>query len=518
MSRYTRLAACLPALLFGVALGLSRPAAAQQYTLTPLPSNFGNLRAFNNDGQILGYVGNSPYLFTNGVLQPLPTGSYFFNNKGVVGGIDSSGNLFLYANGITQTIFTQKYSLVVVGLSDSGELVWNAADSATSPNQVYVHQNGVTKNLGPHTATAFNNAGQIVGGSELYSNGAWKTLPNFPGGADGISDNGKISYDIEQTYSGMYGYQTSVNAGIYNIATATASTVVSGTGNQYVPAPGMSRVNREGDVIGGESASTGTSSVQHIGFGISRGQQVSFGHFVSNYPTSHYLYPGVAAQLNNNGDILGSDDSYYNPPDEFYSADTGQKISVSNLITGSDSVSYTAQWFNDRREFIVQTGYPSYNSYLATPNGSVSGNVTLDSIAPNAPAQTITFEFRNALDTSLFTVTANVGPDGAYTLPNIATGIYRIRVKGDKYLAQVITVNSRGSAVTGANVTLPGGDANNDNSVDATDFGVLVGAYNSRVSVPGSGYDPNADFNGDGFLDATDFGILVGNYGAVGAS
>ena len=63
----------------------------------------------------------------------------------------------------------------------------------------------------------------------------------------------------------------------------------------------------------------------------------------------------------------------------------------------------------------------------------------------------------------------------------------------------------------------PVGDANNDNSVDSTDFGILIGAYGSSAAVPGSGYDPTADFNFDGSIDSTDFGILISEFGTVGA-
>ena len=61
-------------------------------------------------------------------------------------------------------------------------------------------------------------------------------------------------------------------------------------------------------------------------------------------------------------------------------------------------------------------------------------------------------------------------------------------------------------------------DASNDNSVDTTDFGVLVGSYNSDVTIPGSGYDYHADFNQDGVVDTTDFGLLVGEYNNVGGN
>ena len=66
------------------------------------------------------------------------------------------------------------------------------------------------------------------------------------------------------------------------------------------------------------------------------------------------------------------------------------------------------------------------------------------------------------------------------------------------------------------NVTLPAGDANNDNIVDIGDFGLLVNAYNSDSKIAKSGYDYHADFNCDGVVDIADFGLLVNNYGTQG--
>ena len=66
------------------------------------------------------------------------------------------------------------------------------------------------------------------------------------------------------------------------------------------------------------------------------------------------------------------------------------------------------------------------------------------------------------------------------------------------------------------NFALLGGDANNDNSIDSSDFGILIGAFNSSSAVSGSGYDPTADFNSDGSVDSSDFGILIGNFNLTG--
>ena len=81
----------------------------------------------------------------------------------------------------------------------------------------------------------------------------------------------------------------------------------------------------------------------------------------------------------------------------------------------------------------------------------------------------------------------------------MAPGYYDLKIKTPKNLAVVLSNVKVGGPFTLPDVTLlVGDDANDDNTVDATDFGVFVGAYNSDSTVPGSGYDPAADFNNDG--------------------
>ena len=74
-----------------------------------------------------------------------------------------------------------------------------------------------------------------------------------------------------------------------------------------------------------------------------------------------------------------------------------------------------------------------------------------------------------------------------------------------------------GSAFSLSNVTLPSGDADGNNTVDIGDFGILVNAYGSDVTVSGSGYNAAADFDYNGVVDIGDFGILVNEYGNSGA-
>ena len=106
---------------------------------------------------------------------------------------------------------------------------------------------------------------------------------------------------------------------------------------------------------------------------------------------------------------------------------------------------------------------------------------------------------------------------GNFTVSNALPQSYTIAIKGAKWLQKTIPADSTNGPVVNLNITLPAGDANNDNSVDTSDFAVLLGAYNGDATIPGSGYDPAADFNGDGAVDASDFALLVGNYNAEGA-
>ena len=152
--------------------------------------------------------------------------------------------------------------------------------------------------------------------------------------------------------------------------------------------------------------------------------------------------------------------------------------------------------------------------------GSVSGRVSLEGAA-NFTAQTITFNVRDASGAPLFDRVLSVSDTGAvsdFQIYGIPAGNYQIRIKSAKNLAQIITGVASGGAVFAGKVTLPGGDANNDNVVDSSDFGILIGAFNSAANLLGSGYDATADFNNDGLVDSTDFGILINNFGMEGAN
>ena len=148
-------------------------------------------------------------------------------------------------------------------------------------------------------------------------------------------------------------------------------------------------------------------------------------------------------------------------------------------------------------------------------NVGVYGTLAFDGISTLAPAQIVTFRFRPTTGADI-NMTYFTTADGAFYLYGVPNGSYMMRVKSPTYLAASVPVTVAGG-IANITATLEPGDANNDNSVDSTDFGVLIGAFNTMASVPGSGYDPTADFNGDGVVDSSDFGLLIGNFNTVGA-
>ena len=157
----------------------------------------------------------------------------------------------------------------------------------------------------------------------------------------------------------------------------------------------------------------------------------------------------------------------------------------------------------------------------ATGIQGITGTVTLEGI-PNigavvVPVGPITFEFRPLDGSAAITQQVVLGANGGFTLSGIPAKKYNVWIKGAKWLAKVITVDASTGGASGINVSLDGGDANNDNAVDIGDFGLLVNSYLGDISRPGSGYLSAADFNCDGVIDIADFSDIVNHYNTGGA-
>ena len=101
--------------------------------------------------------------------------------------------------------------------------------------------------------------------------------------------------------------------------------------------------------------------------------------------------------------------------------------------------------------------------------------------ACNDPEQNITFEFRSKSGSGSFkrkqVLTQTTADTGLFALANIPPGTYDIAVKGYSWLQKVIPNVVVTGDVSVRPATLLSADTNNDNSVDTTDFGLLVGNY-----------------------------------------
>ena len=200
------------------------------------------------------------------------------------------------------------------------------------------------------------------------------------------------------------------------------------------------------------------------------------------------------------------------------------------LFTSLDEVAVGSQ-FDD---FRVYQGLLSATDIaaLSVSGTTVTGKVALEGVSDlsatnvNAPRGTVHIEFRTpgtttalkSFDVALTPVGAG-SPLGTFSVSGVPAGTYDVALKGSKQLRVVVpnvAVTGSSFALPG-NITLPGGDATNDNIVDIGDFGILVNSYNGDATIAGSGYNAAADFNYDGVVDIGDFGVLVNEYNNSGA-
>ena len=197
------------------------------------------------------------------------------------------------------------------------------------------------------------------------------------------------------------------------------------------------------------------------------------------------------------------------PATEVDSTTTPAYTTVGNLHTLNETFTPTTTTATGN---IALEGVPdlSATSFNALPGTFTIGFYTPGSVTPGTPATPV-----YSATVSLKTTPGSA--NGSYSVSGIPFGTYDVIIKGAKNLAvKLPSVALTTPNATLADALLPAGDANNDDIVDTTDFGVLVGVYGSDSNVTGSGYDASADFNFDGIVDTSDFGLLVGEYGNQG--
>ena len=217
----------------------------------------------------------------------------------------------------------------------------------------------------------------------------------------------------------------------------------------------------------------------------------------------------------------------------FLNGTAGQSSMLTGDFTAFNGMSVNGDWTLNIADLSASyRGYFSGFKFRVTPSGApLTGSVALEGvpdlslISPYSPLGTFHVSLRapgSLTEKYGYDVTLNAtagAPTGSFTIPNVVAGTYDIVIGGMKNLAVLtpnVVVGASGGTVSPA-IPLPAGDANGDNSVDSSDFGILIGAFNTDGSVTGSGYDPAADFNFDGIVDSSDFGLLIGEFNNIGA-
>jgi hypothetical protein len=77
-----------------------------------------------------------------------------------------------------------------------------------------------------------------------------------------------------------------------------------------------------------------------------------------------------------------------------------------------------------------------------------------------------------------------------------------------------VTVNTTVGDVSGLNVLLKGGDADNDNVVSVDDLSLFIQAFDADPS--SSNWNENADFNCNDLVDVDDLSIFIRNFDMEG--
>jgi hypothetical protein len=183
----------------------------------------------------------------------------------------------------------------------------------------------------------------------------------------------------------------------------------------------------------------------------------------------------------------------FNPPDP---ANRNSKITDTNNQVVSDRTLY--------QDYVIHIVHPQFSGHVTWEGRPAQPN------ALQALPLTLTLTLGgNSYDFTGLTTDAN--GNFSVAVDSVPNGTYTWRVKGPQYLSTSGSVTLSRAPVTSVETGVqPVGDANNDNLVDISDFGILYATFQH------SPIDPRADFNGDGSVDISDFSLLRLNFGRLG--
>jgi hypothetical protein len=132
-----------------------------------------------------------------------------------------------------------------------------------------------------------------------------------------------------------------------------------------------------------------------------------------------------------------------------------------------------------------------------------------------AADQSLTFDFRSSDGSTRFTRTVTPVSNGSFSLYDVLPGNYTVHIKGGKWLAENVAVDATNGDVSGVDVFLRGGDANDDNVVNVDDLAALIVAFDADPTYP-NWNDGVADFDCNDIVDVDDLHILILNFDRQG--
>ena len=195
---------------------------------------------------------------------------------------------------------------------------------------------------------------------------------------------------------------------------------------------------------------------------------------------------------------------------------SGTPITFLNTAPPTDIAGPGGSIMEAARDGVVIIG--GGNGGMATLQGKVDlqGRPAKPNLAWSIPL-TLEMTLEGTSNPTVYLVTSD--DKGEFTLNNLTAGSYKLRIKGDHTLANLIR---SAALVAGVNKiffgTLLEGDidtSNTGNAVQIADFGLLSGSYDKCKG--DSGYRTNADLNEtDDCVTVEDFGLLSPNFNKQG--
>ena len=461
------------------------------------------------------------------------------NSNGLVAGhsYDSSHshyNATLYSNSSLMSLRslggTQTYAF---GINDGGVVVGMSSAAGNKAQRAVRWKGAVVTDLGDlgglnSRAQAINAAEVITGNADLADG----SIHAFRYSGDAMTDLGTLG----GSSSSSSGYAINAGgqiAGAANTACDATIEAVRWTGEtiELLPSFGYGgfgvSINDSGQVAGYALQADGVTKRAVRWTGTTGFDMGTLGGDNS-----------VARSMNNSSVVVGWSDLADGSQRAFI-APGDQMLDLNAVLPADSGWTLTYASSINNKGWITGQGFHngSLRAFVLKPDGAtVTGRIALEGVmdlslvSAAAPPGTFHLSFRTpGTTTELYgrdvTLATAPGSEFGTYLAAVPAGTYDVAIKGDKTLRAIQAgVVISGPLGTVSDITLPAGDANNDNSVDSSDFGVLIGAFNTTASPVneesngfGSGYDAAADFDYDGVVDSNDFALLIGNFNTFGA-